>query len=257
MLHVGVPGASGRMGRELLNVIDSEPDLQVTAGSRTPGVGPIEGVTLIGDEEFLGTLTDGAVDVVIDFTVPAATRRYLDAARDGDVPMVIGTTGFEDPDALLADSPEIPVLKATNFAPGVHVLRALLAAGAELLTDYECELIEAHHSEKRDAPSGTAQSLLTELTSAGVGQEAVYGRHGTTDRTAEEIGVHPVRAGTITGWHELLFAGNGETISLRHQVEDRAVFATGAVTAARWLVDQPPGQYTFDAVVTGGEDDGA
>ena len=250
MLEIAVPGATGQMGRELIEIVTDAPELTVRAGSRSPTTGPVGGVDLQSRATLLGALRSGDVDVLIDFTVPEATKEHLGAARDGGVPSVIGTTGFETTDGLEAAAADIPVLKAANFAPGIHALRLLVRTAGDALAGYDAEIIEAHHNRKRDAPSGTAGVLLEELRAADVGTDAVYGREGAAERSPDEIGVHAVRGGSITGRHEVLFAGAGETVSLTHHVEDRGVFAEGAVTAARWLAEQPPGWYTYPAVLT-------
>lgn len=248
-MAVAVPGATGQMGRTLLNTAAEATDISLTAGSRSPGAGPIGGVEIRARTELLDQVRTGSVDVVIDFTVPTATLELLGAAREGTVPTVIGTTGFEESTAIDAAAADIPVLQAANFAPAIQTLRMLLGTADDTLPEYDRELIEAHHNRKRDAPSGTAKLLLGELMDGDDGGEAVYGRHGDADRSGDEIGVHAVRGGTIAGRHEVVFAGDGETLTLTHRVEDRQVFARGALRAARWLVDRSPGQYSYAAVL--------
>jgi 4-hydroxy-tetrahydrodipicolinate reductase len=198
-------------------------------------------------------LADAAV--LVDFTVPEASLGYVAAAAEAGVPCVVGTTGFgeEGTSRLRGAAERVPVLRAANFARGVQALLRAVGAAVEALPGYDAELTETHHNGKRDAPSGTALTILDELEDArGDDPERVYGREGHQPRGEGEVGVHVRRAGDVRGEHEVLLAGNGEVLTLTHRAESREVFAAGALDAAEWLVGRPPGSYGFADVLGGG-----
>lgn len=193
------------------------------------------------------------VDALVDFTVPAATVDHAAAAARAGVPLVVGTTGFDEEGltALATASETTPVLRASNFAKGVHALERVVRAGVAALPDYDVELTETHHNGKRDAPSGTALTLLAAVDEArGVTLDRTHGREGEHLRDEAEVGVHVRRAGTVRGEHELLLAGDDEVLALTHRAESRRVFAAGAVDAAEWLRDRDPGAYEFTEVLS-------
>jgi 4-hydroxy-tetrahydrodipicolinate reductase len=190
-----------------------------------------------------------AADVAIDFSTPAGLRARLAAAPD-HLAIVSGTTGLEPSDhaALDARAARAPVLHAANFSTGVALLTRLVVAAAAAWPAADLEIVEVHHRRKVDAPSGTALALAAAAAGARgdrLAQVAVYGRHGRTgERPTGEIGIHAVRAGSAFGEHTVLLATERETLELRHVASSRAVFAEGAVAAARWLVGRAPGRYT-------------
>jgi 4-hydroxy-tetrahydrodipicolinate reductase len=167
---------------------------------------------------------------------------------------VVGTTGFDDEQwaAIEAAAETVPVLVAANFSRGVQALRIAAEAAVETLPGYDVELTETHHSGKRDAPSGTANTLLDAIDETPGASERVHGRHGEQPREPGEIGVHARRAGGIRGEHEVLLAGNDEVLTLGHRAESRRVFAAGALDAAVWLAGQRPGMYDFADALEGG-----
>ncbi|AEN04583.1 4-hydroxy-tetrahydrodipicolinate reductase [Halolamina sp.] len=246
-----VTGASGRMGEELLDVAgDREDVLVVAAVSRTPG-----SVTTDADIEtdLDATLAaEEAVDCVVDFTAPESTAEYAQTAADHGVPFLTGTTGLEgheaDPlGALDAAAETVPVLHASNFSRGVAALRGAIREAAASLQDYDVEVTETHHNGKRDAPSGTALTLVEDIEAERSDlTERQHGREGAAPRQPNEIGIHARRAGDVTGEHEVLFAGNRETLSLAHSAGDRGVFAAGALDAATELAGRDAGRYQFD-----------
>lgn len=195
----------------------------------------------------------GPADVVIDFSLPDGARDALAWARTHGVPLVSGTTGVgDDYFAELDDAAsEIAVLHATNMSVGVAVLRALTRmAAAALPAEFQPELTEVHHRHKRDAPSGTARSLLADLRAARPELRAIPGRDGDTGpREPSEVGVHALRGGDVVGIHRLHFFGEGEHVELAHTATDRTIFARGAVRAALWLRGRPPGRYSIDDVL--------
>ncbi|QKY18933.1 4-hydroxy-tetrahydrodipicolinate reductase [Halolamina sp. CBA1230] len=248
--RIVVTGATGRMGEELLDAAGDRADVLVVAAvSRTPG--SVTAEAAVGTH-LDATLSDEEhVDAVVDFTAPEATAEYAEVAADHGVAFVTGTTGLEGHDAdplgaLDAASESVAVLHASNFSRGIAVLRGAIREAAASLPGYDVEVTETHHDGKRDAPSGTARTLVEDVQDERPDlTERQHGREGEQPRDADEIGVHARRAGDVTGEHEVLFAGNRETLSLSHSAGDRGVFAEGALDAAVALVDREPGRYQF------------
>jgi 4-hydroxy-tetrahydrodipicolinate reductase len=195
-------------------------------------------------------------DVLIDFAVAEGTMAWLEVCRDRGIPLVTGATGHDEKQLarIRAVSREIPILRASNFSLGIEALLRFVGMLAEALGEpYDIELVESHHRRKVDAPSGTALTLVEEIAAAtgrSMDGDVVFGRHGHTGvRPPRQIGVHAVRMGDGIGWHEIHFAGPGETVTLRHNVHSRDTFAAGALRAAAWIVDKPPGLYAMRDVV--------
>lgn len=262
-IDLAVTGATGRMGRAVLEVAADRDDCTIAlAVSPNPPEGPIEGVPVESDDQFGELLVDRSPDAVVDFTAPDGTVTYAEACREVSVPIVSGTTGFTNGqlETLRAASEDVPVLWASNFSRGIAALRRAVEAAVAALPSYDVELTETHHNGKVDAPSGTAKTLLEDIERVrgdeDAGAEAgdgsigrVHGRAGHAPRSSGEIGVHARRAGDIAGEHEVLLAGNDETIQLTHRAGDRRIFATGAIDAAVWIAGRGPGWYTFDDVI--------
>lgn len=250
-MNVGVTGATGRMGQTVLDVLDDRDDEVAFAVSRSGPTAGSKGQPIEAASRFPDLVGDREVDVVVDFTAPEASVDYASAAANAGVPIVVGTTGFSDEQATALETTgeEIPVLVGANFARGVQALLAAVEEAVATLPEYDVELTETHHDGKRDAPSGTANVILDGIDAAR-GQESprVHGRVGEAERADGEIGVHARRAGDVTGEHEVLLAGNRETLTLTHRAGSRAVFAEGALDAAAWLPDQEPGTYRFTDV---------
>ncbi len=248
-MRIAVTGATGQMGT---NVLKSARDREIEIGLAVDRKeAENRGLKVQSDENFEQLLREKPVDVIVDFTVPEATMRYLEAARKTSIPIVIGTTGFSDEQEERIESAgdEIPVLRASNFSPSINVMRELVREAASKLEDYDIEVTETHHNRKRDAPSGTANSFLEEIREARGDFEEVHGREGEAPRTEGEIGVHAKRAGDIKGTHEVLMAGDEEVLKIRHRSESREVFSSGALKAAEWLQNQKPGFYSFSEVL--------
>ncbi|WP_049984262.1 4-hydroxy-tetrahydrodipicolinate reductase [Halorubrum sp. BV1] len=260
-LRVAVTGAGGRMGREVIEAASDREGVDVAVAVNRSPMDPVAGVDVRAaadlPELLAGDRGEGGPDVLVDFTGPASAVAYAEACADAGVPMVTGTTGFEDSqaDSLRAASDAVPVLKASNFARGVAALRRAVREAAAALPGYDVELTETHHNGKRDAPSGTAKSILDDVEEVRADLDRrVHGREGDAPRDAGEIGVHARRAGDVTGEHEVLFAGNRESIELTHRAGDRGVFAEGALDAAVWLAGRDPGWYDFGDVLDAGDD---
>lgn len=264
MITVGIAGAAGKMGQALVRAVAAHPQLSLAAAWERSGeahvgqdAGVVAGVEAlsvkIGDSPQAGLR---ACQVVIDFTAPEATLALLEAARAQRCALVIGTTGFsaEQTARLRAYGTDLPMVYATNFSLGVNVLWALARQAAAVLGPaFDAEIIEAHHNQKKDAPSGTAMTLLEAICQGrglDPGRHACYGRQGLTGaRPQDQVGVHAVRGGDIVGDHTALFAGPGERLELRHQAHSRDTFARGAARAAAWIHGQAPGFYSLAEVL--------
>ncbi|MEQ9465227.1 MAG: 4-hydroxy-tetrahydrodipicolinate reductase [Haliea sp.] len=263
-VRVGITGAAGRMGRTLIEAINQAPGLALAAAVEQPGsslvgadagelagLGKI-GVAVSGD---LAAVVDD-IDVLIDFTVPAATLANLALCAAAGKAVVIGTTGFsasEDEDIKRAAA-RVPVCKASNFSTGVNLCFKLLDMAARVLgDDVDIEIVEAHHRHKIDAPSGTALSMGGVVANAlgrDLAEVAVYGREGQTGaRNRDTIGFATVRAGDIVGDHTVIFAADGERVEITHKASSRMSFARGAVRAAGWLNGREPALYDMQDVL--------
>jgi 4-hydroxy-tetrahydrodipicolinate reductase len=248
VIEVAVTGAGGHMGREVLTAATDREGMDVTLAVNRTAVDPVEGIEIEDERDLPRLLDERDPDVLVDFTVPDPSTRYVEACADAGVAAVVGTTGFTDSQLeVIADAGEsIPVLRAANFARGVAALRRAIREAVAAVPDYDAELTETHHNRKRDAPSGTALTILDDIDDARGAAGRVHGREGEQPREDGEIGVHARRAGDITGEHELLLAGNHEVLTLTHRAESRGVFAEGALDAADWLVGRPAGEYDFE-----------
>lgn len=248
-MRICVAGASGRMGKMLVEAVLDAPDASLTGAldlAGSPGIGrdPAE---FLGRSSGASITSDldaglGNAQFLVDFTRPEGTLAHLERAVALGVGMVIGTTGFDAAglDAIQAAAQRIPVVHAPNMSVGVNVVFELLAAAARILgPDYDVEIIEAHHRHKVDAPSGTAlkmgEIIAGELDRT-LGDVAVFGRQGHTgERDGRTIGFATVRGGDIVGDHTALFAGIGERIEITHRSSSRVTYAQGALRACRFL----------------------
>lgn len=253
MTKVAVTGALGRMGTLIIQEVARSGDMELVAGLDVAGIGkPLLGEAAVLDARGLkGVLALTKPDVLIDFTAaPASTENVCIAAEMG-VDLVVGTTGFSS-DQLArmrnAIDGRVAAVISPNFSIGVNVFWKLIAIAAEALNGYDIEVIEAHHNQKKDAPSGTAVAAVEVLKKALGDVEVVHGREGIRLR-GKEIGVHAVRAGDIVGDHTVLFAGPGERLEIRHQAHSRTAFASGAVRAARWVAKAEPGVHSMADVL--------
>ncbi|KPV41652.1 hypothetical protein AN478_00785 [Thiohalorhabdus denitrificans] len=258
MTRIVITGATGRMGRTLLQAVAEDEESALAGAVDRPdgeavgrdagelaGTGPV-GVKVSED---LAPVLEGA-DAVIDFTLPEATAVYADQCASAGVPLVVGTTGFDEAQQARLDAAaeRVPVLVAPNMSVGVNLTFKVLEMVAQALgDDYDVEVIEAHHRNKVDAPSGTALRMgevVAEALGRDLAEDAIYGRQGRTGvRDRRTIGFETIRAGDIVGEHTVLFAGSGERVEIGHKASSRMTFASGALRAAKWVVTQPPGRY--------------
>ncbi len=261
--RVAVAGASGRMGRMLIEAVRNTPDCRLAGAldvAASPAIGSDAGAFLgfASGVAIAADLRAGLQDaqVLIDFTRPEGTMAHLAVCRELGVQAVIGTTGFSDAQkAEIAEiAKDIAIVMAPNMSVGVNVTFKLLEMAAKALsTGYDIEIVEAHHRHKIDAPSGTALKM-GEVIADALGRDlkecAVYGREGVTgERDPSTIGFATVRGGDIVGDHTVLFAGTGERIEIAHKSSSRANYAQGSLRAARFLADQRAGLFDmFDVL---------
>ena len=263
-VRIGITGAAGRMGRTLVEAISLAEGLTLTAAIERPES------TLLGADagELAGQGKNGVavvdslaaviddIDVLIDFSVPAATLANLALCTANNTAIVIGTTGFtaEQQGEIDKAAGVIAICKASNFSTGVNLCFKLLDMAARVLgDDVDIEVYEAHHRHKIDAPSGTALSMgkvVADALGRDLDKVAVYGREGQTGaRARDTIGFATVRAGDIVGDHTVTFAADGERVEITHKASSRMSFARGAVRAAGWLKAQGAGLYDMQDVL--------
>lgn len=266
-LKIGIFGACGRMGRRITELALDDEAFTVTAGIEYPGhpavgqsLGTVFGISNL-DAPLEGTLHKviNDIDCIVAFATPEPTLECLRDAHADRKPMVIGTTGFtpDQVDEIKRLSQHVPCLMAGNMSIGVNILLAVSGRIAKLLNDnFDIEIIEKHHDQKQDSPSGTAIMLgdaMAEATGRTLAKDGIYGRHGIIGpRPKNEIGIHAIRGGDIVGDHTILFAGQGERIEITHRAHNRDNFARGALLAAGFITQQPAGFYTMqDALKLG------
>ncbi|MBQ4434842.1 MAG: 4-hydroxy-tetrahydrodipicolinate reductase [Clostridia bacterium] len=235
-------GALGRMGREIAHAA-KEYGFEIAAGvdysaAENTGFPLYTGFSDAIQEE---------ADVIVDFSRAAALPGLLEYAVAHKLPCVLASTGYgEKENQLISEAAKaVPVFVSANMSVGVYVLKKLIRAAKEMLPQADIEIIEKHHRQKEDSPSGTAAALLQALTDEDT--RVVYGRHGLdTKRRSGEIGVHAVRGGTLCGEHEVDFLMDNEVISISHSAQNRGIFANGALRAANFLLGKPAGLYGMD-----------
>jgi 4-hydroxy-tetrahydrodipicolinate reductase len=250
MIKVVISGALGRMGATLCRMVNDAPDMELVGGIDVTA-GEQFGVKVVKAEESDAMLAAVRPDVLIDFTVAGAAVENVKTAARNNVALIVGTTGFtpeQRSEMENAIAGRVPAVISSNYSVGVNIFWELVRDAARKLGDYDIEVTEAHHRYKKDAPSGTAKTII-EILEEEIGErEKVYGREGMSERK-NEIGVHVVRGGDIVGDHTVLFAGNFECIEIKHRAYDRGVFASGALKAARWVVGKKPGVYSMQNVL--------
>lgn len=245
-MKILISGALGFMGREVARQA-AEHGMEVACG--------VDIVPGQADFPLYQTFEDcPEADVIVDFSTWKPGADLLTYAVKHRIPAVIATTGLSEEQLSAIDEAAkvIPIFRSGNMSLGIALLRALAKKAAGVLGEsFDIEIVEAHHNRKADAPSGTALMLLDAVKEGCAEErEAVFGRHGRDcRRRRQEIGVHALRGGTVTGEHEVCFFGTSERIRVSHSAENRSVFAAGALRAAEFLVGQKPGLYSMDDVV--------
>jgi 4-hydroxy-tetrahydrodipicolinate reductase len=259
-LKIAIAGASGRMGRALLEAVLQSPDLELAAALERKGHASLgkDAGELVGAPcgVKIGDAVAAACDVLVDFTLPEGAMEHLAACRKQGTRMVIGTTGFSEAQKkdIAAAARDTAIVMSPNFSVGVNVAFRLLEVAAKALDKgYDVEIFEAHHRHKVDAPSGTALRM-GEVVAKALGRDlkkvAVYGREGVTgERKDETIGFTTVRGGDVVGDHSVMFIGAGERLEVSHRASSRANFANGALRAARWVAAKKDGLYDMADVL--------
>lgn len=262
MMKIAITGASGRMGRTLIEAVMAAPDMVLAAAfdrADSPLLGT-DAAAFMGQHSGVAISADvdaglAGCEVLIDFTRPEATLAHLQACVRHRVAAVIGTTGFDEAGrATIAEAAtQVPVVLAANMSPGVNIAIRLIELATQMLRDTDIEVIEAHHRHKVDAPSGTALAI-GEAIAGQLGQPlreiGVFAREGHTGpRQPGSIGFSTIRGGDIVGDHTVLFAGQGEQIEIRHRATSRAHYADGSLRACRFLAGRQHGLFSMREVL--------
>jgi 4-hydroxy-tetrahydrodipicolinate reductase len=259
--HVGVNGACGRMGQRILHLALEDKDLRVTAALDAPGhpllgkdFGEVLGVGSLGVPVRSELPLGQRLDVLIDFSLPEGTMAILPMCVERRIPLVVATTGHSPAQRKEIEEAahETAVLLAPNMSLAVNVLMKLVGQAAAVLRDkgFDVEITERHHRFKKDSPSGTALHFARIIQEA-MGQTHLrHGREGLVgERPAHEIGIHAIRVGDNVGEHTIIFSTLGETLELTHRAHTRDCYARGALQAAKFLADRPPGRYSMNDVL--------
>ena len=241
-MNIILNGAKGRMGR----IVD--------AAAAADGHSVVARVDFgYAGGEGLRTLDEyqGPADVVIDFSNHAATAQVVDYCTKRGLPVVVATTGQTEEELALIDgaAKTVPVFLSANMSLGVALLADLAKKAAAVFPDADIEIIEKHHNQKLDVPSGTALLLARRIKEARPAAEFVIGRHENGKRTKAEIGIHSLRLGNEVGVHEIIIATGSETITLKHEAENRSLFAQGALAAAAFIAGKAPGMYDMRSII--------
>jgi 4-hydroxy-tetrahydrodipicolinate reductase len=257
-IRIVLSGATGRMGQTLARMIADDPALALVGGIGHGGGSGSGAVNPLAETPADAAAWIGGADVLVDFSSPELLRGILDAHGDALAgrALVVGTTGLEAADqARLKElSGRMAVLQAANFSVGVNLLLALAEQASRALgEDYDVEIVETHHRRKLDAPSGTALALgqaVARGRGVSLDQVRVDGRSGTPGaRPRGEVGFHALRGGDVVGEHRVMWIGDRERIELAHLAQDRALFAEGALRAARWMAGRKAGSYSMREVL--------
>lgn len=253
MIRILLSGCNGKMGRTITEKVNNFPGLTIVAG--------VDRNTSSCSYPVYEKIADCTVDsdVILDFSRPDALDNLIDYAKAKSLPLILCTTGFT-PDQLVKiqlAAVEIPIFRSANMSIGINVINNMLRKVSSLLYDnFDIEIIEKHHNQKVDAPSGTAL-LLGDTIRDSLREETIYvhGREGISKRSHKEIGIHAIRGGSIVGEHEVIFAGDGETIEFKHTALSRDVFAIGALKACEFMYGKDKGFYSMDNVVNNSTND--
>ena len=250
MIDIIIHGCGGKMGKVVESIVNADDACRVVAG-----IDPRDG--LQADYPVFKSAAECTVkgDVIIDFSTATAIPALLDYCKTSQTPVVLCTTGFSDElNAQVKEySNSVAVLKSANMSVGVNLIMSLVQKAAETLFDtgFDIEIVEKHHNQKIDAPSGTAIAIADSINEALDNQlEYVYDRSQVRQkRDRKELGLHAVRGGTIVGEHDVIFAGKDEIVTISHTAMSKEIFAVGAVKAAKYLAGKPAGFYTMKDVL--------
>ncbi len=244
MIKIILNGAGGRMGAAVREQV---------AGNINDAVLAAE-IDKFAEDFAMQSIAEykGEADVIIDFSHHSAVRELISYAVGRTIPLVLSTTGHtEDEKALIFEAAKsVPIFYSANMSLGIAVLTDFARRAAALFPEADIEIVEIHHNRKLDAPSGTAEMIAGELKTVRPDATFVYGRHGMGKRAPEEIGIHALRMGNEAGTHQVILSTDHQTIRLEHKAESRAVFAEGALSAAKFLVGKPAGLYDMKSMVS-------
>ena len=243
-------GCNGKMGRTVAGTAAADPDIRIVAGIDKYSDGKAGPFPVY--EDFSRIAEKG--DVILDFSSPSALSGLLEYAKKSGTPLVIATTGLSprDLEQIRQASKDVAIFQAANMALGVNLMYELVRQAASVLGErFDIEIVEKHHNQKVDSPSGTAYALADVINEAFLNsRHYVFGRHSKTDkRSKDEIGIHSIRGGTIAGEHTVLFAGPDEILEITHSAHSRQIFALGALTAVKYLAGKKPGLYNMKDVM--------
>lgn len=249
MIKIIMNGCNGKMGQVITNLVKNTPDCEIVCG--------IDINTDIKNDYPVYKSIDefkGKADVLIDFSHPSTLTATLNYAKMTKTPSIIATTGIsaEQKEEIVKTSKDVAIFYSANMSLGVNLIIELVKKATEVLEDnFDIEIIEKHHNQKIDAPSGTALAIADAISETKKGEsEYVYDRHSVRKKRSEnEIGIHSLRGGTIVGEHSVIFAGKDEVIELKHQATSKGIFAVGAVRAAKFLAGKPAGLYSMSDVI--------
>lgn len=251
MTNIILRGCNGKMGNIITQMIDEDDNAVIVAGIDVSKAGRENKYPVF----FSFSQCNVPADVIIDFSSPVNVREMIDFAIKRGIGIVLCTTGFSKEDqGLIEEASElIPILRSANMSMGINLILKLIKEATRVLADsgFDIEIIEKHHNKKVDAPSGTALAIADSINEALNNQyEYVYDRTDIrAPRVKKEIGISSVRGGTIVGEHELIFAGVDEVIEIKHTAYSRAIFAKGAIQAAKFLSGKAPGMYAMNDVI--------
>ena len=248
MIRVIMNGCNGKMGQVISGLVAADPAVEMVAGiDRVDNkVNPYPVFTDIKE-------CDVEADVIIDFSVASAVDALLDYCVEKNLPCVLCTTGLsqEQLDKVAESSKKVAILKSANMSLGINLLLKMVKEAAALLAPagFDMEIVEKHHNQKLDVPSGTALLLAHRIQEALTDTVLLVGRHENGKRTAKEIGIHSLRLGNEVGTHEIIIATGAETITLKHEAENRSLFANGALAAIKFLEGKPAGLYSMQDII--------
>ncbi len=249
MTNIILSGANGKMGRVITRLANEDKDCKIVAGVDISDFGENDYPVFKNFADI-----DVIADVVVDFSHPSVLSGLLEYAKEKKLPVIIATTGLTDEQraSLVEVSKEIPMFFSANMSLGINLIISLAKKATAILEgNFDIEIIEKHHNQKIDAPSGTALAIADAISDTlSTAPEYVYDRHSVRKkRDAKEIGIHSIRGGSIVGEHQVIFAGQDETIELKHQATSKEVFAVGAIAAAKFMNGKPVGFYTMDDLI--------
>ena len=249
MIKIIMNGCNGKMGQVITKLVEADPDCKIVAGIDINTEQKNDYPVYASPQEF-----DGEADVLIDFSHPSCLDAVLSYCEGKNLPVILCTTGFsqEQKEQFTKVSENIPVFFSANMSLGINLLIALAKKAAKLLEgNFDIEIVERHHNQKIDAPSGTALAIADAIDETlSYPAEYVYDRHAVRKkRKNTEIGLHAVRGGTIVGDHDIIFAGNDEVIELKHSAHSKEVFAVGAIKAAKFMQGKPSGLYNMNDLI--------